>query len=495
MSLASALALATALVVLYVACFHVWIYFLRPSERENLWLGVAAGAIAGFGVCAAMLYASDDVVSGAFWQRVMMTTSIPLMLGFLRFTFSFLGIERPRVERLAVGYAVVAVAIALSTDWMFSGEPNLRSVPSLGMHWVESRMRLFGQLLMAGYFPAFVYLIRLYGKHLRAGTVEVRTLFVTVCLWFLAAVSDAAVGVGFHEAPYLLAFGYLAIVLGISSIVIRRFVRSADELAHLNETLHERVEARTEELRQKELQLAHGERLATIGTLAASVAHEINNPIAFVQSNLNRLEELWRKPDAKEDVEEILLECREGTERVRAIVSDLLSLARRGDGRTDEVDLHEVIASVLPVVRKFARYRAALVTDLRGVPRLRGDARLLGQVVLNLVLNALQAIPEGSAERNRVCVSTWLENGAVWLAVSDTGPGIPAEHRARIFDPFFTSKQDGTGLGLAVTQQIVLRHHGRIHVESDDTGTRMRIEFPESAFATSARDEAQLTEP
>jgi signal transduction histidine kinase len=185
-------------------------------------------------------------------------------------------------------------------------------------------------------------------------------------------------------------------------------------------------------------------------------------------------------------VEEILLECREGTERVRGIVSDLLSLARRGDGRTDEVDLHEVIASVLPVVRKFARYRAALVTDLRGVPRLRGDARLLGQVVLNLVMNALQAIPEGSAERNRVCISTSLADGAAWLEVSDTGPGIPAEHRARIFDPFFTSKPDGTGLGLAVTQQIVLRHHGRIHVESDDRGTRMRVEFPAAAFAGEA---------
>jgi signal transduction histidine kinase len=483
MSLASALALAAALVVLYVACFHVWIWYLRPSERENLWLGVAAGAIAGFGVCAAMLYASGSVAEGVLWQRGMMMTSVPLVLGFLRFTFCFLRVERPGVERFWLGYVACAVAIAFGTDWMFSGEPSVRSVPSLGMRWVESRMQPFGQLLMAGYFPCFAFLIRLYGKHLRAGSVEVRTLFVTVCLWAGAGLSDAAVGMGFHEAPYLLAFGYLAIVLGISGIVIRRFVRSADELAHLNETLHERVETRTEELRQKELQLAHGERLATIGTLAASVAHEINNPIAFVQSNLNRLEELWRKPDAREDVEEILLECREGTERVRGIVSDLLSLARRGDGRTDSVDLHEVVASVLPVVRKFARHRAELTTDLRGVPRLRGDARLLGQVVLNLVMNALQAIPEGSAERNRVCVSTALADGSVWLEVSDTGPGIPAQHRARIFDPFFTSKPDGTGLGLAVTQQIVLRHHGRIHVETDDRGTRMRVEFPEEAFA------------
>ena len=141
------------------------------------------------------------------------------------------------------------------------------------------------------------------------------------------------------------------------------------------------------------------------------------------------------------------------------------------------------MSKVLPVVRKFARHRAALVTDLRGVPRLRGDARLLGQVVLNLVMNGLQAIPEGSAERNRVCVSTSFADGSAWLEVSDTGNGIPAEHRARIFDPFFTSKPDGTGLGLAVTQQIVLRHHGRIHVETDDRGTRMRVEFPEAAFA------------
>jgi signal transduction histidine kinase len=495
MSLPSALACSAALVVLYVACFHVWIWYLRPSERENLWLGVAAAAIAGFGACAGMLYASETVTEGVFWQRAMMVTSIPLVLGFFRFTSCFLGIEGRRAEAFWLGYAVLAAAIAVRTDWMFDGAATLRSVPLLGMAWVESGLRPFGQLMMAGYLPAFVHLIGRYGKHLHAGATEVRTLFVTVCLWFLAALSDAAVGVGLHEAPYLLAFGYLAIVLGISSIVIRRFVHSADELAHLNETLHERVEARTEELRQKELQLAHGERLATIGTLAASVAHEINNPIAFVQSNLNRLGELWRKPESSEDVEDILLECREGTERVRAIVSELLTLARRGDGRTDEVDLHEVISSVLPVVRKFARHRAALVTDLRGVPRLRGDARLLGQVVLNLLMNSLQAIPEGNAERNRVSVSTWLENGAAWLAVSDTGPGIPAEHRARIFDPFFTSKPDGTGLGLAVSQQIVLRHHGRIHVQTDDTGTRMLVEFPEAALAEASGDDAPSGQP
>jgi signal transduction histidine kinase len=311
----------------------------------------------------------------------------------------------------------------------------------------------------------------------------VRTLLGTLVIWFVAALNQAAVGMGLHEAPYFLGFGYLAIVVGISSILVRRFVHSVDELADLNETLHERVESRSEDLREKEVQLAHGERLAAIGTLAASVAHEINNPIAFVHSNLNRLEELWAKPEAEEDVTEILQECREGTERVRLIVSDLLSLARRSDRRSEAVDLHEVISSVLPVVRKYARHRAQLETELRGVPRLLGDPLLLGQVVLNLVMNALQAIPEGEPERNRVGIATFFDGKSVWLRVEDTGPGIPEEVRERIFDAFYTTKPDGTGLGLAVTHQIVTRHHGELEVETGPSGTRIVVRFPERALA------------
>jgi signal transduction histidine kinase len=482
MGLASIISLSLALVVAYVAAFHAWIYLLRRQDSENLWFALAATAIAGFGLSVAMLYAAETAAAGCFWQRSMFLCSAPLLVGFLQFSFGFLEVDHPRVRIAALVFAAIAVPITLFTDWVFTSDPVARQVDWLSLEWTESSMSPFGQIFMSGYFVFFVYLIGLYAKHLRTGSTDVRTLLGTLLIWFVAALNDAAVGMGLHEAPYFLGFGYLAIVVGISSILVRRFVHSVDELADLNETLHERVESRSEDLREKEVQLAHGERLAAIGTLAASVAHEINNPIAFVHSNLNRLEELWAKPEAEEDVTEILQECREGTERVRLIVSDLLSLARRSDRRSEAVDLHEVISSVLPVVRKYARHRAQLETELRGVPRLLGDPLLLGQVVLNLVMNALQAIPEGEPERNRVGIATFFDGKSVWLRVEDTGPGIPEEVRERIFDAFYTTKPDGTGLGLAVTHQIVTRHHGELEVETGPSGTRIVVRFPERAL-------------
>jgi signal transduction histidine kinase len=483
MSLASAFALSAALIVLYVACFHAWIFWQRREEREHLWLAVTAAAIAAYGVAAAMLYSAGSMEEGITWQRVMFLTSCPLLVGFLRFSFAFLDVERPRAARIGLAFAAGVALVLIGSDLVFTGQAVARSAPLFGLHWTESGLSPFGRALMASYFVAFAYLIALYTRHARRGGRDVRTLLVTLCLWCTAGLSDAAVAMGFYEAPYSLAFGYLAIVLGFSSILIRRLLQARTELESLAAGLEEEVETRSEELRRKDLQLARGEQLATVGTLAASVAHEINNPIAFVHSNLNRLGEMWDKDDERDEVAEILAECREGTERVSSIVSDLLRLARSGDVRTEPVDLHETIAKALPLARGPARRRARLTTRLAGVPRVEGDERLLGQVVLNLVMNALQAIPEGTPETNEVSVSTSLEGGNVRLVVADTGPGIPEELRERIFDPFYTTKNEGTGLGLAVTHDIVTRHRGSIAVDSSPSGTRMIIELPPQVVA------------
>jgi signal transduction histidine kinase len=478
MSLASAVAFAAALVILYVACFHARIWWLRRREMEHLWLAVAALAIAGVGCGAARLYSARTVEEAQYWQRLMLATSFPLLVGFFRFSFRFLELERPWADRIGFAFSASVAGLAAGTDWIFTAEPVVHAVPLLGMRWVEASLSPLGRALMAGYFAAFAYLIGLYARHLPSRDEDVRALFLTVCLWFAAGSNDMAVGLRLYEAPYLLAFGYLAIVLSISGILVRRFVHARVELERLAARLNEEVEARTEELRRSELELAQGRQLATIGTLAASVAHEINNPIAFVHSNLNRLEELWARPESADEVREILAECREGSERVRLIVSDLLRLSRKGDGPLVPVDLHEVVATVLPLVRGAARRRARIVPLLGGVPRVLGDPKLLGQVVLNLVLNALQAIPEGTPEVQEVRISTGLAEGRVRLEVADTGPGIPEEHRARIFDPLYTARQEGTGLGLAVTHQIVTRHGGRIRVESGPSGTRVTVELP-----------------
>ena len=202
--------------------------------------------------------------------------------------------------------------------------------------------------------------------------------------------------------------------------------------------------------------------------------------MAFLSSNLNRLEELWEKPeDNEEEALEILGECQEGANRVRATVTELLTLARRDERRPEPVDLTEVVGSVLRMVRYEARERAVLVRDLSTCRPVAGDRRLLGQVVLNLLMNGLQAIPPGKPERNRVIIRTRDLGDRIRLQVEDSGTGIPEGFLTAIFDPFFTTKEpgEGTGLGLAVARKIVREHHGEISVQSSNQGTCMTVDF------------------
>ena len=173
----------------------------------------------------------------------------------------------------------------------------------------------------------------LYIQNLSRPDLHVKPVLATLVIWLGVGLSDCAVVAKVYDAPYLLPFGYLGVVIVISGVLVGRLVQSMDKAEHLAANLHELVEERTAELRQKDLQLAQGEKMAAIGTLAAGIAHEINNPMAFVTSNLNRLAELWQKPDQAAEVEEIMAECREGTARIRTIVSNLLQVTRRSEGR------------------------------------------------------------------------------------------------------------------------------------------------------------------
>jgi len=243
------------------------------------------------------------------------------------------------------------------------------------------------------------------------------------------------------------------------------------------------VEERTRVLREKDLELAHGARMATVGALAAGLAHEINDPIAYASSNLSHLARSWRSTDAA-GFDEVVSETRHGVERVRLVVSELLRLARRSEGPEGPVNLRKVVESILPIVQPEARWRAQITTHLDAVPPVRGEERLLGQVVLNLVVNALRSIPEGQPNRYTVHIETRLRDGCVVLRVRDNGPVIPDEALPHLFDPFAPPRagMDGAELGLAVTHQLVARHRGRISVETGAQGTVFEVELPQAAF-------------
>jgi PAS domain S-box-containing protein len=239
-------------------------------------------------------------------------------------------------------------------------------------------------------------------------------------------------------------------------------------------------------------QLMVADRMASIGTLAAGVAHEINNPLAAVTANLDLALQELADLDARAaagltlNVDELRAEirdAREAAEQVRDIVRDIKTFSRAEDEKTGPVDVHRVIDSSLRMAWNEIRHRARLTKDFGDVPLVMANESRLGQVFLNLIVNAAQAIPEGQADANEIRVRTRLEadRKRVAVEVTDTGPGIPPEVRRRLFTPFFTTKPVGvgTGLGLAICHRIVSGLGGEISVSNGHgCGVTFRVAIP-----------------
>ena len=283
---------------------------------------------------------------------------------------------------------------------------------------------------------------------------------------------------------------FISVVEDIS----RRHTVELERDALLARELQARTEAeqlvrhRSAELAATRSALVQAERLATAGQLAAGVGHEINNPLAYVLANvMYAVDELGlvKTPTPGVDLQEVLralVQARLGAERIRDIVRDLRTFARGDPESMGPVDVESVLEFSIAMAAHEIRQRAQLVRCYGAVPYVRGNESRLGQVFLNLLLNAAQAIPEGAAETHRVMVTTrQVREGWVAIEVSDTGLGILPENVPHIFEPFFTTKPVGlgTGLGLSVCHGIVTGLGGRIEVESQPgRGTTFRVLLP-----------------
>ena len=239
--------------------------------------------------------------------------------------------------------------------------------------------------------------------------------------------------------------------------------------------------------REMQEQLHISERMVSLGTLAAGIAHEINNPLAALIGNLDVLMEDLKRPPGEQFplpgvVDEVLRDVREAAEQVRMIVKDLKVFSRSDEDGRGPVDVQRLLESSLRLAWNEVRHRARLVKEWQVVPPVIANQARLGEVFVNLIVNAAQAIPEGHADRNEIRLCTTLDDrGRVAIEVRDTGVGIPAEIRARIFDPFFTTKPAdvGTGLGLAICHRIVTELGGDITVASvPGEGTTFRVTLP-----------------
>ena len=273
---------------------------------------------------------------------------------------------------------------------------------------------------------------------------------------------------------------------------------------------HDELQAAHRRLAGAQEQLLQSEKMASIGLLAAGVAHEINNPIGYVHSNLGTLQEYIgalfaliehqdaalqaAEPSLREgiraqrerldidfilgDLPKLMAESREGIERVTKIVQDLKEFSYVGRGDTMRPsDLHKGLESTLNIVWNDLKYKVRVEKHYGKLPLVECHLSEINQVLVNLLINAGQSIDN----RGTITITTGAEDGEAWISIADSGCGIAPDALPRIFDPFYTSKPigRGTGLGLAIAYSIVSKHHGRIEVSSElGVGTTFRVVLP-----------------
>ena len=283
---------------------------------------------------------------------------------------------------------------------------------------------------------------------------------------------------------------------------------------------NDQLERQIDEIKRTRAQLVQAEKMAAIGQLAAGIAHEINNPVGFVRSNVNTLsgyvedfrtmieqqkklvatiktgqgleaaaaqaERASNENDVDfmlADVDALIAETTDGLDRVKNIVADLLDFSRIGKDELNNEDIHQLIEKTLGIAQNQLRHKVEIKKEFCNLAPVICDGGKLSQVFLTLLVNAAQAIEENGV----ITIRTGQEKQGVWIEFQDNGCGIAEENLTRIFDPFYTTKDvnEGTGLGLHIAHNIVASHGGQIKVKSMvGKGTNFRIELPVRARPT-----------
>lgn len=315
----------------------------------------------------------------------------------------------------------------------------------------------------------------------------------------------------FHGLIWLLGLMGLGVGYRREINITSARLKAKAELIDQNVWLENEVQRRQNENLQAQIQMMQSEKLAAIGQLAAGVAHEINNPIGFITSNLNTLKqyvgtlfEIIRhyekildaiavEPEIRQqianlkvkdelaylldDIPQLIAESQDGLNRVRGIVQDLKDFSSVDSVAWEMADLNKCLESTLNIIWNEIKYRCEIVKHYGDIPEISCLPAQLNQVFMNLLLNAAQAIKA----KGTITISTGATDDQVWVAISDNGSGITPEHINHLFEPFFTTKPvgEGIGLGLSVSQKIIQNHHGKIEVDSTvDRGTTFRVILP-----------------
>lgn len=389
------------------------------------------------------------------------------------------------IDRWAIATLCVLAAFSMLPGAVMTNEVVTQQVGWAGVTYHVPGISPLGSLLVPSFPIALILPVLGYLKKAGQRAPGARTHLVGFTLFYASVVNEVLVALGWLDNLYLVDIGFVSAVISVSADFTYRVTTDARRLQALSTELTRQVEDRTRELVETRDNLVRAERLAALGRLSASVGHEINNPLSYVIGNLEYVSKELSQGRASQGVQEALRDAASGADRIRRIVHELRAFVRGTDrDRRELVDAREVLEAAVKLVWSELRHRARLERDLKEVPKLYADPIRLTQVFVNVLMNAVQAIPEERAGRPESVITLRtreLPSGLVAIEIEDTGIGISEADRPRLFEPFFSTKpQDkGTGLGLFVSLGIVSALGGRIDVESHEgRGTLVRVVLP-----------------
>jgi signal transduction histidine kinase/ActR/RegA family two-component response regulator len=396
------------------------------------------------------------------------------------------GGRRPTARAMPVPIRWIAVlGLAVSVFFAVTGLHLTPVVSVVDVRWAGVTYRFPGTTTAGGFYgllmPVILCLVFVRLAHrYRRGERHLRWLLIGFAIYFVCAVDEALVAYRVFAFLSLLDAGLLFVVLPLAVLAVYRIIAGARRLRDLSDRLADQVRQRTRERDRAQEALREAERLATLGQIAAGVGHEIANPLTYLQLSLSEIASHLGAADAPDPARNALASAQDGARRIQDVVEGLRSYSR-GEEKRAPLDPRQAIQAALKIATPHLRHVAPLQMELGDVPLVLADEPRLVQVLVNLLVNAAQAVSPEAVEKGIVVSTATGPAGEALVTVADTGRGIAPEHLRRLGEPYFTTRagEGGLGLGLFVTRGIVDAHGGRLEFRSEaGHGTEVRITLP-----------------
>jgi signal transduction histidine kinase/CheY-like chemotaxis protein len=471
-------------VAAYVGVESLTLYAVS-RKRLYAWIGLLGMITGTYCVVSFQMYSSTSAAEGArwqFWQLVIsaIMVDVAILLG-LEYAGS---LRRIHVIGLAVLTSVTTVPMWIDGLGL-SDRPAIKEIPWLGVRYYEAELGpapivffVVGVLWMG-------YVATLLVRRALRGSLRDRLMCVVYIFWWVAGANDTMVSAGVYQGPYVVEFAFFLIIVVVASMAMTAQHREGQLAERARQRLAVEVVAKDRDLAFAQAELTEAAKLAAVGRLAAGVAHEVNNPLAYVMANLQLLEQ---ELGGKAELLDLTRESLDGARRIQAVVRQLFGFSRTAPTAVGWCDPAVAADAAVKMSMVELGDRALLEVKLPALPYVQMDEGQLAQVLLNLLVNAAQSIAPGKRDENRVIIEARAIDGQVEISVTDTGVGIPESVLPQIFEPFFSTKklQDGQGLGLAISRDLVRKAGGQIVAENvAPHGARLQVRLP-IALATAS---------